>query len=159
MPNIQLPLWKFSLLFICCIKLHILCEFENLNGLPKSRALYRDSNDLNPISFDDNRKYLLKVSSKDNTQTSKWMIRALNIRSTASCIWRLCIGASSHIIKSVAMIRAASWEFFLIPHNDGSWISIGILKQECAVQPPIKSSAVIPDEVTQRTINPWPHRK
>src|SRR5258705_9932024 len=79
MPNIQLPLCKFSLLFICCIKPHILCEFENLNGLPKSRALHRYSNYLSPISFDDNRKYLLKVSSKDNTQTSKWTIRASNI--------------------------------------------------------------------------------
>jgi len=39
--------------------------------------------------------------------------------------------------------------FFLIAHDDDSWISIGILKQECAVWPPIRTSAAIPDEATQ----------
>src|SRR6266540_3212346 len=79
MPNIQLPLCKFTLLFVCCIKPHILCKLENLNRLPKSRVLHRYSNNLSLVSFDDNRKNLLKVSSKHNTQTSEWTIRATNI--------------------------------------------------------------------------------
>jgi len=67
------------------------------------------------------------------------------------------MGASSQMMMPVCF-ESPSWsEFFFKLHDDVTWREMGILKQECAVHPPSKRRAAMPEEATQRATLVFEH--
>src|ERR1700759_1056421 len=82
------------------------------------------------------------------------LLTSWNSLSTASKICLCCIMASSHMTQIVILRRSACKEFMEILQVLDSEMLSGILKRECAVRPPERRTAAIPDDATQRTILP-----
>jgi hypothetical protein len=55
------------------------------------------------------------------------------------------------MISLVCQISSFRLAFLLMPQKEVLNTAIGILKQECAVQPPSKRRAAIAEDATQRT--------
>ena len=93
-----------------------------------------------------------QTTTPPNRQSSWRMSR--KVQSTASNTCRCCITASSQNTKTVSRISVASAFCAGILQVESTWISIGILKCECAVIPPSSNVAAIPDDATARAM--WP---
>ena len=76
-----------------------------------------------------------------------FFVMSLIIRSTARIVLCECvINASSHICNSVARINCPNLLFAFMEQVDVFKIGMGIPNVLCAVRPPFKSVAAIPDE-------------
>src|SRR6185437_5639574 len=64
------------------------------------------------------------------------------------------MGASSHTIRVARCRRRANCELREIAQVEFSSGFIGILSRECAVRPPSRSKAAIPEDATAKAISP-----
>src|SRR6202023_478730 len=77
--DIQLPLSKGTFLVQTNVEAHVLLEMQNGDRRPKMGALHAGIDNVWPGSLDDDRKDLLKVSTKDNRKATKGSIGVANI--------------------------------------------------------------------------------
>src|SRR5204863_8939113 len=90
MSNIKLPLCKFLLCLILCkfllclilTQTHVDFQIENCELLPEHRTLKASSHNLWSCTSSYDRQYLLKVSTKDNTQPPKRIVTSTNVLSS-----------------------------------------------------------------------------
>ena len=75
-----------------------------------------------------------------------FFVISLIIRSTAKILCECAINASSHISNSVARINCPNLLSAFMGQVDVFMIGMGIPNVLCAVRPPFKSVAAIPDE-------------
>ena len=85
-----------------------------------------------------------------------FFVMSLIIRSTASILCECVINASSHISNSVARIKCPNLLFAFVEQVDVFEIGMGIPNVLCAVRPPFKSVAAIPDEAVAIHFFPIP---
>src|SRR5262245_36415472 len=82
MSHIQLPLCKLSFLWIIS-KSHVCSKMQDFEIIPYSGVLNASSNHLWSGSFHNDRKDLLKVTSKHHSKTTKGFITFTNILQSA----------------------------------------------------------------------------
>jgi hypothetical protein len=75
MAHFQLPLCKVGLFFNVGVKVHILMKVKNCDMPPEDGPLHTGSYNLSPGTLEDDRQDLLKVSTKDNSKTTKGLVR------------------------------------------------------------------------------------
>src|SRR6266576_6125459 len=87
MAHFQLPLCKVGLLFKINVKMHVLMKVKNCNVPSKNGPLHTGSYNLSPRTLKDNWQDLLKVSTKDNSKSTKGPVRVMQIsKRTIHCL-------------------------------------------------------------------------
>jgi hypothetical protein len=79
MAHFQLPLCKVGLFFNVGVKVHILMKVKNCNMPPEDRPLHTGSYNLSLGTLEDDQQDLLKVPTKDNSKTTKGLVRVAQI--------------------------------------------------------------------------------
>jgi hypothetical protein len=75
MAHFKLPPCKVGLLFKIGVETHVLMKVKNCDVPPKDRPLYTGSHNLSPGTLKDDWQDLLKVPTKDNSETTKGLVR------------------------------------------------------------------------------------
>ena len=74
LPHLKLPPCKVGLRFHSSVQAHVQVKVKDSDRPPQERPLHAGSHNLWPGTLEDNRKDLLKVSTKDNAKTTKWLV-------------------------------------------------------------------------------------
>jgi hypothetical protein len=79
LSDLQLPLCKVTLLRIVGVQLHVDFEMEDLDVPPKNGTLQWSTHNLRTCAPLDDWQNLVKVTSKNNTDATEWLIRVADI--------------------------------------------------------------------------------
>jgi hypothetical protein len=77
--NLQLPLCKVALLRVVGVQLHVDFEVEDLDVSPKNGTLQWSTHNLRTCAPLDDWQNLVKVTSKNDTDATEWLIRVVDI--------------------------------------------------------------------------------
>src|ERR1700733_3144910 len=79
MVDLELPLCKVGLSFNIGVETHILMKVKNCDLSPQNRSLHAGAYNLSSRTLKDNWQDLLEVSTKDNSNTTKRLVRVAQV--------------------------------------------------------------------------------
>src|SRR5882757_1214068 len=104
MPHFQLPPCKVGLFFNLGVETHVLIKLKNCDLSPQNGLLHTGSYNLSSRTLENDWQDLLKVSTKDNSKTTKGLVRVAQI-----------LKGTMHCLHNVTMLHGC-----LIPYDQVS---------------------------------------